>query len=179
MRIRWSSLGCSLAILQGCASAPPVWPDWVANPDVNPGVSAAECAASSGNLSLDRAQAATLARASVARMLESKVQAMDEVYAQKTASSGSGSGGVSRFTSVSKTLSERALSNTKLTKVEQVRNSAGDWVCVLLSLDEAASAGFAREVIGRSGVTTTAQTEALLLEQFRQKARAAQAPPGP
>lgn len=151
----------------GC-STPPVWPDWVLNPESESGVTAAECVKASGNISLDRTQATAMARSSMARNLEVKVQAMDELYTKK-AEAGEESRFGSSFTSTSKLLTEKTIQNSKVSKVEQVVNSSGNWLCAQVVLEERAATGYAREVIDRSGVKASAQTEELLLAQFRQK----------
>ena len=83
---------CLAALLAACASKPsttalPVsttWPSWVVQPETAGGLAAAECVESSGNLSLDRSQAAAAARVTMARNLEVNIQASDELTTAKT-----------------------------------------------------------------------------------------------
>ena len=74
------SFGAALmALLAACTSNPlSPWPSWVPQSDVAGGVAAAEGTQASGNLSLDRTQAAAAARVTVARKLEVKIQSSDK-----------------------------------------------------------------------------------------------------
>ena len=128
------AIGVFAGILAACASTPPAspWPAWVLQPDAGGGVAAAECVESSGNLSLDRTQAAAAARVTLARNLEVNIQASDELVAAKTGAQAS-----QTFRSNAKLLSEKALTNTRVSRLEEVSAGKGKWLCAEVTLDSA------------------------------------------
>lgn len=169
--LRILAVGWAAALLVGCAARPAGshWPAWVLQPE-SPGVAAAECVEASGNLSLDRTHAATAARVTLARNLEVNIQASDELVASKTGAQGS-----QRFRSSAKALTEKALVNTRVTRVEEVQVGKGRWLCAEVALDAAGTRSLVKEAVAATGTTASADVEEMLLQQFRRRSVPSQA----
>jgi hypothetical protein len=156
-------------LLAACASQPappprPAWPAWVLQPDAAGGVAAAECVASSGNLSLDRTQAAAAARVTLARNLEVNIQASDELLSAKTGAQSS-----QTFRSSAKLLSEKALTNTRVSRLEEISAGQGKWLCAEVTLDSAGTRSLVKEAVAATNTTASADVEEMLLQQFRRR----------
>jgi hypothetical protein len=159
-----------VALLAGCASKPvSPWPSWVLQPEAAGGVAAAECVESSGNLSLDRSQAAAAARVTMARNLEVNIQASDELTSTKT-----GAKSMQSFQSVAKVLTEKALTNTRVTRIEEVVVGKGTWLCAEVALDAGGTRSLVKQAVDSTGTTASADVEEMLLQQFRRRSVQAQ-----
>jgi hypothetical protein len=153
------------ALLAACASTPTSpWPSWVLQPEAAGGIAAAECVESSGNLSLDRSQAAAAARVTMARNLEVNIQASDELYSSKT-----GAKATQTFRSSAKVLTEKALTNTRVTRVEEISVGKGKWLCAEVSLDSAGTRGLVKQAVETTGAAASPDVEEMLLQQFRRR----------
>ncbi len=162
--------GAVAALAAACASQPASpWPSWVLQPEAAGGVSAAECVEASGNLSLDRSQAATAARVTMARNLEVNIQASDELYTSKTGKQSSQS-----FKSSAKVLTEKALANTRVTRIEEVTAGKGKWLCAEVSLDASGTRSLVKQAVETAGAAPSADVEEMLLQQFRRRSVPAQ-----
>lgn len=170
-RARILPLCLMAALLAACASRPAAsaWPAWVLAPESAGGVAAAECVESSGNLSLDRSQAAAAARVTMARNLEVNIQASDELYAAKT-----GKQSTQTFKSSAKVLTDKALTNTRVTRVEEVTLGKGQWLCAEVALDSAGTRGLVKQAVETTGAAPSADVEEMLLQQFRRRSVQAQ-----
>ena len=167
---RLTPLCVTAALLAACAGKPASpWPSWVLQPEAAGGVAAAECVESSGNLSLDRSQAAAAARVTMARNLEVNIQASDELYSSKT-----GAQATQSFKSSAKVLTEKALTNTRVTRIEEVAAGKGKWLCAEVSLDSAGTRGLVKQAVETTGTTASADVEEMLLQQFRRRSVPAQ-----
>ena len=165
--LRILSLGVVASLLAACAStdkAASPWPAWVLQPDAGGGVAAAECVESSGNLSLDRTQAAAAARVTLARNLEVNIQASDELVSSKTGAQSS-----QTFRSNAKLLSEKALTNTRVSRIEEVSAGKGKWLCAEVTLDSAGTRSLVKEAVAKTNTTASAAVEEMLLAQFRRR----------
>jgi hypothetical protein len=182
-RGRFLALPLAAAFLAGCASsAPPAaaparWPSWVLQPDPGGGISAAECVESSGNLSVDRTQAAAAARVTLARNLEVNIQASDELSAVKSGQDKQAQNSQS-FRSSAKLLTEKALANTRVSRIEEVVVDKRNWLCTEVSLDAAGSRGLVQQAVATTGTAPSADVEEMLLQQFRKRSVPAQAVQG-
>ncbi len=156
----------ALALLGGCASgpAPSPWPAWVLQPEAAGGVAAAECVESSGNLSLDRTHAASAARVTLARNLETNIQASDELIASKT-----GAQSTQSFRSNAKLLTEKALTHTRVTRTEEFTAGKGRWFCAEVALDAAGTRSLVKEAVAATSTPAAADVEEMLLQQFRRR----------
>jgi hypothetical protein len=170
--LRPLAIGLAAAALAACASKPeaPVWPAWVLNPESAGGVAAAECVESSGNLSLDRTQAAAAARVTLARNLETNIQSSDELLSSKT-----GGQGATTFRSSARLLTEKALTNTRVTRVEEVATGKGKWLCAEVSLDAAGTRSLVKDAVATAKAPASADVEEMLLQQFRRRSVPSQA----
>lgn len=160
------AIGLFAGVLAACASKPASspWPAWVLQPDAAGGVAAAECVESSGNLSLDRTQAASMARVTLARNLEVNIQSSDELLASRTGAQSS-----QTFRSNAKLLSEKALTNTRVSRLEEVAAGTGKWLCAEVTLDSAGTRSLVKEAVATTNTTASADVEEMLLQQFRRR----------
>jgi hypothetical protein len=171
--LRTFSLGCVAVVLAACGSTPPAassWPAWVLQPDAGGGVAAAECVEASGNLSLDRTQAAAAARVTLARNLEVNIQASDELITSKTGAQAS-----QTFRSSAKLLSQKALTNSRVSRIEEVNKGNGKWFCAEVSLDAAGTRSLVKDAVASTSTTASADVEEMLLQQFRKRSVPSQA----
>jgi len=175
------------AVLMACASSAPQpgagarWPAWVLQPDAAGGISAAECVESSGNLSVDRTHAAAAARVALARNLEVNIQSSDELSAVKSsqgALSQEKSQNTQTFRSSSRLLTEKALANTRVTRLEEVMVDKRAWLCAEVGLDAAGSRGLVQQAVAATGTPSSADVEEMLLQQFRRRPVPSQAVQG-
>ncbi|GAB4549839.1 MAG: hypothetical protein IV105_03005 [Rhizobacter sp.] len=159
-------------LLVGCGSTPVAspWPAWVLQPETAGGIAAAECVEASGNLSLDRAQAAAAARVTMARNLEVNIQASDELSTSKT-----GAKSTQSFKSSAKVLTEKALTNTRVSRLEEVTVGKGKWLCAEVSIDSAGTRSLVKQAVETTGSTASPDVEEMLLQQFRRRSPPAQA----
>ncbi len=163
-------LGLAAALLAGCGS-PPVspWPAWVIKPEAAGGIAAAECVESSGNLSLDRSQAAAAARVTMARNLEVNIQASDELSTSKT-----GAKSAQSFTSSATVLTDKALTNTRVTRLEEVTVGKSKWLCAEVSIDSVGTRSLVKQAVETIGSAASPDVEEMLLQQFRRRSPPAQ-----
>lgn len=173
--LRTLSLAVAASLLAACAAKPAStaagpWPAWVLQPEAAGGVAAAECVEASGNLSLDRTQAAAAARVTLARNLEVNIQASDELVASKTGAAAS-----QTFRSSARLLSEKALTNTRVTRMEEVASGKGRWLCAEVTLDAAGTRSLVKDAVATTQTTASADVEEMLLQQFRRRSVASQA----
>lgn len=160
------AIGLAAGLLAACASKPASspWPAWVLQPDPAAGATAAECVESSGNLSLDRTQAAAAARVTLARNLEVNIQGSDELVSSKTGAAAS-----QTFRSSARLLTEKALTNSRVTRVEEVVVGKGKWLCAEVGLDPAGTRSFVKQAVETAGAPASADVEEMLLAQFRKR----------
>jgi len=179
--VRIASLCAMAALLAACGSKPTAapssassgWPSWVLQPEATGGVAAAECVEASGNLSLDRSQAASAARVTMARNLEVNIQASDELTASKTVQGGK-SQSTQSFKSSAKVLTEKALANTRVTRIEEVTVNKVPWLCAEVALDSAGTRSLVKQAVETTGTQATPDVEEMLLQQFRRRSVQAQ-----
>jgi hypothetical protein len=179
---RIAGLCAVAALLAACGSKPTAspssaassgWPSWVLQPEAAGGVAAAECVEASGNLSLDRSQAASAARVTMARNLEVNIQASDELTAGKTVQGGK-SQSTQSFKSSAKVLTEKALANTRVTRIEEVVVNKAPWLCAEVALDSAGTRSLVKQAVETTGTQATPDVEEMLLQQFRRRSVQAQ-----
>ncbi len=91
-------------------------PGWILNPNIEGGIAAAECSTWSGDFSMDKAEATALARATLAKQIDTKVQAMDKTYQRRVRANDKTTTGTT-FESVSKQLTEQTLQGTVPKKI--------------------------------------------------------------
>ncbi len=174
--LRILALAGVAAVMAACGSQPAApssvsgWPAWVLQPEAPGGVAAAECVEASGNLSLDRTQAASAARVTLARNLETNIQSSDELLSTKTGAQAS-----QTFRSSAKLLSQKALTNTRVSRLEEVSAAKGKWLCAEVTLDAAGTRSLVKEAVATTNTTASADVEEMLLQQFRRRSVPSQA----
>ena len=163
-------LAFPLMVLGGCASTgdgtSEAIPDWVANPHVDGGLAATQCVAWSGNMSLDRDHAATLARADLAKQIESKAQAVDKVHDNKTTTSdGIVVGGV--FERTAKVTAEQNLRMAIPSKVGIIDVADQKQLCTMVTLQPEQTHALFKALIKDSKVQLNAKDEDVLYQEFK------------
>jgi len=144
-------------------------PAWVLNPPSELEMAAGDCVDYSGSIAIDRQQVAASARLALAQQIGVQIQAMDRLYSRRV-SEGKEAKLVSSFESSSQQSVDIALKGSKLVRVEIVDGARGKQVCALVALPQNEVNGVARSVIRAAGAMPSADTEEMLLEQFKNRA---------
>ena len=164
------------AFLVGCASKGPSntssgnvqLPDWIANPKVEGGIATAECSQWSGDISMDKAEAAALARATLVKQIDTKVQAMDKTYKRKVGTEkGQSTGSV--FSSVSKQVAKQHLKGARVIKQEIVDIGEKKQLCVLMSLNPQKTKKMFNDIVKKSSAKVDPRDKRQLYEKFKAK----------
>jgi len=164
------------AFLVGCASKGPSnsssgnaqLPDWMANPSVEGGIATAECSKWSGDVSMDKAEAAALARATLTKQIQTKVQAMDKTYKRKVGTEkGQSTGSV--FSSVSKQVAQKQLKGARVIKQEIVEIGDNKQLCVLMSLNPKKTKKIFNNIVKKSSAKVDPKDKRQLYEEFKSK----------
>lgn len=161
----------SSCLVAACSSAPqvaqgPSWPTWVLNPTIEGGLASADCVQWSNNISIDRQQGSANARVALAQQIQTQIKAMDKTYAEKLTSGGS-TRTASSFESVSKQIVELSLSDSRISRVEEVTNTNGHYLCVQATLSPEATQKAFKQVVGAAGAQLNPQGEDALFTAFR------------
>lgn len=162
------------AVLAGCASQPEVapekpassLPDWVMNPTIENGLADTVCVNDSGIMNVDKDQAVALARASIAKQIEVKAQAMDETYQRKVQASGENNTGQT-FESVSKQVADQSLVGSRPKKVQYIDNNGARQLCVMVTIEEGATSNIFKGLVSAADRQLSAQDEKVLYEEFK------------
>ncbi len=143
-------------------------PDWVLNPDFPGGIAAAECIVYSGSLSIDRLQVVAAARHAMAQQLEVRVQAVDKLYTERISVGKEPPKVRTTFESVSTQLTDRALNNTKVVKIEVFKTpNQPDQLCALVAMTPHATQEHFKEMIKVVDKDAPPELEKELFETFR------------
>lgn len=161
-------LAVASMIFAACATKSD-WPQWVLNPDDLGGLVESDCVQSSGNISLDRQHAATNARRNIAQRMKVGVTGLDESYAERQ-STAQGTSARTSFQSRAEALIDTTLSDTKVTRVEEITNSRGSWVCAQVSMQSTQVERFVAQVVSSDTESASQPTEEVLLQHFRSRA---------
>lgn len=143
-------------------------PSWVLNPNVENALAASSCVPWSGNLSIDKAQSLSMARAEISQQLKLKVSVLDKMYQRKLESDGKQNTG-GTFEQVSKQISEQTLVNTKADKVEFAKIDGQKQLCTLVTLSEKKNELLFDQLVNKSGNKIDPTSKAALYEEFRAK----------
>ncbi len=141
-------------------------PNWVLNPKIEGGIAAAECSKWTGDISMDKAEATALARATLAKQIDTKVQAMDKTYKRKVSTEEGTSMG-STFESVSKQVAKQHLKGAHVQKVKKVKIDGKKQLCVLCVLDPQATEKLFKDIVKQSSADLDPQDERVLYEEFK------------
>jgi hypothetical protein len=161
-----------VAILSACTSSPTPEklneniPDWVLNPVVKDGIAAAECVSSSGNMSIDKAQALALARLSIAQQISTRVKALDKTYQERVDANGEiATGGT--FSSVSKQVTDQALVGATPMKTSYANFNGKNQLCVLAGLNPSQTESLFKNLVNQSERNLSIQDESVLYQEFK------------
>jgi hypothetical protein len=147
------------------------WPEWVMDPQSQAPLAASECITSSGSLSIDRQQVSANARVALAQQIGIKIEAMDKTYMSRV-SEGLAPKLSSTFESTSKQTVDTMLTGARLKRLEIIKNSEGNFVCGLITLEQDSDKKIVRGVIQAKSVDVDTNTEEILLAKFRERALA-------
>jgi hypothetical protein len=167
-----------LVMLVACATnghTASSWPAWVLASDTPGAITAAECVRASGDMGLDRSHAAAAARVTMVRNLETNIQTADELITRKTVTTEQASS-AQTFASSAKLLSEKALSNTHVSRVQEVSQGAQKWLCAEVKLEAGDTRNLVKQALSVTNTPASSDVEDLLLEQFRRRAAALEPP---
>ena len=143
-------------------------PMWVLNPTIEGGLASTECVIYTGDISLDKAEAIALGRASIAKQIEVKVKAMDKTYQRKVKTKdGVAAGGV--FESVSKQVAQQHLQGARAIKMDLIDIDGKKQWCVMVALDPNLTKKIFKDIVKESGVGANLdpQDESVLYEEFK------------
>lgn len=164
-------------LVAGCASTPAgeeadvhsSLPSWISTPskEVAEGALAAtECVRNNAGMSILKAKATALARASIAKQIQVKVQALDKNY-QTLTENGQESGSGSSFETVSKQVTDQMLQGAIPERVDYIGN--GKQLCVMVVLSPEKNKKVFKSIIQASERQLTPDNEALLYQEYRAK----------
>jgi len=141
-------------------------PMWVINPTIEGGIAATECVVYTGDISLDKAEAVALARASLAKQIDVKVKAMDKTYQSKVKTKdGVAAGGV--FESVSKQVAKQELKGARAIKMNIVEIDGKKQWCVMVAIDPTVTDRLFKKIVKKSGANLNPQDEQVLYQEFK------------
>eukprot|EP00767_Chilomastix_cuspidata_P007135 gnl/Chilomastix_cuspidata/7712.p1 GENE.gnl/Chilomastix_cuspidata/7712~~gnl/Chilomastix_cuspidata/7712.p1 ORF type:complete len:192 (-),score=16.70 gnl/Chilomastix_cuspidata/7712:13-588(-) len=141
-------------------------PMWVLNPTIEGGIASTECVVYTGDISLDKAEAVALARASLAKQIEVKVKAMDKTYQRKVKTKdGVAAGGV--FESVSKQVAQQYLKGARAIKMDLIDIEGKKQWCVMVAMDPSITEKLFKNLVKESGANLDPQDESVLYEEFK------------
>ncbi|CAA0342910.1 conserved exported hypothetical protein [Alteromonas alvinellae] len=167
------ALSTTLALAAGCSSTPKTnatdmgmtLPSWVTTPTVESGLAASSCVAASNSFSMDKTQAATMARTELAAQLDARVSSLQEQYAQ-TVSSASSSTTNTDFSTTTTQFVNQALQGSKVTKVDYAQMGQQKNVCALVTVSEDNAKRLFERVINSAPTKLSPEDETLLYLNF-------------
>lgn len=171
---RWSVIVMVGALMAGCASTDkkaaqgelPQLPDWVTKPVIEDGIAVTECVRSSGDMSLDKAEAVANARAAMAKQISVKVEAMDKTYQRKVKTEKGDSVGGS-FESVSKQVTQQYLQGSRPTKMDFVNIGNQRNLCTMVTLAPEATQDLFDAIVKQSDRKLSPRDKRVLYEEFK------------
>lgn len=137
-------------------------PDWVINPVLDDGIASAVCVPSTGNLTTDRAKAAAMGRADLAQQIDIKVKALDKTYQEKISDVSPGA----TFSSVSKQLTNSAVSGARVVKSTYAEFDGKKQLCVLSALESGETRALFQQLLSSSGQSLSSAQQQSLYEEF-------------
>lgn len=141
-------------------------PNWVLNPNTDDGLAAVDCVEFSGNVSVDAKLASSNARLALAQQIGTKVEAIDETYDSRI-SSGESTNIKSRFSSVSKQLTNQSLTGSKILQSAIVKISGKDYFCSMAVLSESKTEQLFHSIVDKADVALDSSIEAQLKKDFK------------
>lgn len=137
-------------------------PKWVIDPVLDEGIASAVCVPSTGNLTTDRAKATAMGRAELAQQVDIRVKALDKTYQEKISDVSPGS----TFSSVSKQLTNSAVSGARVIKSTYAEFDGKKQLCVLSALESGATRALFQQLVSSSGQSLNTKQQQTLYEEF-------------
>jgi hypothetical protein len=165
----------SSLLLLGCNSTPETYasnigmdiPIWVTNPTVEKGIAASSCVLASNSFSIDKSQAASIARIELAKNLQTRVANMQEEYTKKVTSMGEAFD-KSTFKQTSIELTDQHLQGSRIDKVDYAQMGENRNLCVLVTISEKDSKNLFAQLLEQAPIKLAPDNETLLYLNFIQ-----------
>lgn len=141
-------------------------PQWVLNPVVDNAIAAADCVKFSGNISIDQKMAAANARQALAQQIETRVEALDKTYANRTDANQEITTGAT-FSSVSKQVTKQKLTGSRVVKSDVVKIAGQDQFCVMVTLTPEVTQDLFSSIINESKRSVNPKDEKFLYQEFK------------
>lgn len=141
-------------------------PEWVLSPSIEDGIAHSECVPSSGNMSIDKAQAIALARVGLAQQISTKVKALDKTYQDRVDVEGETVTG-STFSSVSKQLTNQMLVGAQPVKTSYANFNGKNQLCVMTALSPEKTKDLFSKLVSASERKLSPQDESVLYQEFK------------
>lgn len=162
------------AVLAACGSTPKNSmeelnkniPEWVLNPVLEDGIASSVCVASSGHMSTDKSQATALARVELAQQIDTRVRAMDKTYQEKISVGDKTTTGIT-YNSVSKQLTDQALTGSRVIKTAYANFDGKNQLCVLAAMGQSSTKELFDNIINASDRQLTMNQEEVLYLEFK------------
>ncbi|AXT73694.1 hypothetical protein [Vibrio sp. dhg] len=138
-------------------------PSWVLNPASANGFAASNCVESSGNFSIDRNHAVSLARNTLAQNLDIKVSVLEKNY-QKISSSVDGQSAGTTFEQIAKQVSNTSIHHSEVEEISLVEIDGAKQVCALVVMPEVESEKLFNSALKVSSIDPT--DKASLYKEF-------------
>ncbi|GAB2990092.1 hypothetical protein [Psychrosphaera aestuarii] len=161
-----------VAVMSACSTKPTPEvlneniPDWVLNPSIENGIAHAECVSSSGNMSIDKAQAIALARVGLAQQISTRVKALDKTFQERVDVEGQSVVGAT-FSSVSKQVTNQALVGATPIKTSYANFNGKNQLCVLTGLSPEKTDALFKGLIEASDRKLSMSQESVLYQEFK------------
>lgn len=153
----------SILGLTACASSPSSSsiPDWVLNPTSSAGLAATGCAPMANDMAMSRNMATALARRDLAQKIETRVNAVDKLYSEKTAT-----GSSQHFSQSAELVTDQVLSNTQPERIEVVELDGKDNLCAMMVLNQTQMKSTFRSIAKGTQLKLSQQEEQELYSEF-------------
>ncbi|RYV02385.1 hypothetical protein SOPP22_10045 [Shewanella sp. OPT22] len=139
-------------------------PSWVLQPTMENALASSSCVPWSGNLSVDKAQAVSAARADLTQQIKVKAAVLDKLYQRKVQTEQETNVG-GTFEQVSKQVAEQNLVGSKPEKVAFAKLNNIKQLCVLVSMPDPKKAF--DDLLEKSGKRLDPTSKAALYEEFK------------
>lgn len=136
-------------------------PEWVNNPVIDDGLSAATCVKSSGRFSVDRKKAVANVRMALAQQIKTNVEGLEKTLANQMDPSVDES-----FVSASVQLTNESLRGSRAVKFDQAVIDGVKHQCALMILNPAKTQLLFEQLIAKSQRQLTAKQQTVLREMF-------------
>ncbi|WP_462152655.1 hypothetical protein [Pseudoalteromonas xiamenensis] len=140
-------------------------PSWVTNPTIEKGFAASSCVLASNSFSLDKSQAAMLARDEIAKQIDTRLSSLQEAFSKK-AQLGNENLVKETFSQTIANFTDQSLQGTIVEKVDYAQMGDNKNVCVLVTLPEEKAKRLFEMLIAEGPTKLDPENEALLYLNF-------------